>query len=362
MTEFLFEFVGYPWMEAANFPVFLERTKMLARFANVCFVSIISLTLSLSAICPAGEPPVKFDVPALVGVKEAIYADSSVPRGNEKIIQVVIPVSSEASSRDRGNVDEFRFDIFWNRNVYPIADYSPKTRTTSEIEGLISVEKSKDNNSGIGINLNSGYQDLLTGSAKADLSQRTGSKLRYQEVPQHEVLVASGTVQRGTGAFFRFHPSKRETLEGGRDLMVAYRVPVNWRGGLLKIECRANGSRKVIGAWRDPIEESRSFIVPIYLEGDDQARDAAVNFVRSEQNLRMNWDQHVRQQSKPTGLFGLGAPQSNLNRVPDQWMHYLIQSGSDDYLEKYRPRLTFGLATAADEFVAARQGLLRFSR
>ena len=105
----------------------------------------------------------------------------------------------------------------------------------------------------------------MTGSAKADLSQRTGSKLRYQEVPQHEVLVASGTVQRGTGAFFRFHPSKRETLEGGRDLMVAYRVPVNWRGGLLKIECRANGSRKVIGAWRDPIEESRSFIVPLSL-------------------------------------------------------------------------------------------------
>ena len=69
MTEFLFEFVGYPWMEAANFPVFLERTKMLARFfANVCFISIISLTLFLSAICPADEPPVKFDVPALVGV------------------------------------------------------------------------------------------------------------------------------------------------------------------------------------------------------------------------------------------------------------------------------------------------------
>ena len=218
----------------------------------------IAFLVFVSPAC-GDEPAIKFDVPALIGVKEAIYVEGQIPLGDEKIIEVVIPVTSEVRSRDRGNVAEFRFDIYWNRSVYPVADYVPKTQTVSEIEGLISVEESNDKNAGLGINLSSGYHDVVSGIAKADVSQRTGTKTKYQEVPLHEVLVASGTVQRGTGAFFRFHPSRRETLEGGRDLVVAYRVPQSWRGGVLKVECRADGHRKVIGSWREPFNESLAF-------------------------------------------------------------------------------------------------------
>jgi len=335
---------------------------MSGRFFTKPFVCCILFAIVSVSQLRSDEPAIQFDVPALIGVKEAICVEGQVPLGNEKIIEVVIPVSSEVRSSDRGNVDEFRFDVYWNRSVYPVADYAPKTQTVSEIEGLITVEKSKDKNNGVGINLSSGYQDLVSGTAKADISQRTGSKIKYQEVPQHEVLVASGTVQRGTGAFFRFHPSKRETLEGGRDLIVAYRVPQSWRGGVLKIECRADGHRKIIGSWREPFEESRAFVLPIYLEGDDQARQAAIGFVRSEQNLRINWQQHRHENSQPaTGLLGFAAP-SNSNAIPDQWMHHLIQSGRDDYLTRYRSKLSPALANAASDFVVARKSLLEFSR
>ncbi|MDG1875597.1 MAG: hypothetical protein P8J27_16925 [Mariniblastus sp.] len=325
-------------------------------FACYC----IAFLVFVSPAC-GDEPAIKFDVPALIGVKEAIYVEGQIPLGDEKIIEVVIPVTSEVRSRDRGNVAEFRFDIYWNRSVYPVADYVPKTQTVSEIEGLISVEESNDKNAGLGINLSSGYHDVVSGIAKADVSQRTGTKTKYQEVPLHEVLVASGTVQRGTGAFFRFHPSRRETLEGGRDLVVAYRVPQSWRGGVLKVECRADGHRKVIGSWREPFNESLAFVLPIYLEGDDEARQAAISFVRSEQNLRINWKQHKAEETRPTsGLLGFATPSPKT--IPDQWMHYLIQSGSDDYLAKYRSRLSPMLADAANDFVAARRDLLKFSR
>ena len=318
----------------------------------------------LPRLTDASEPSVKFDVPAIVAAHEIEFAESHSSDSSQKIIELLIPVTTEILSSDRGNVEEFRFDVYWNRNVYPLANYAPKTQTFSEIEGLISVEKSNDKNGGIGINLSSGYHDVVSGLAKADLSNRSGTKLSYQEVPQHEILVASGTIQRGTGAFFRFHPSKRETLEGGRDLIVAYRVPQSWRGGVIKVECRAAGHRKIIGSWRDSFEESRAFVLPIYLEGDDQARRAAEDFVRSEQGLRRNWQHHVDRNSPSSlGLLGLAARPSPINSgLPKQWVHYLIQSGRDDYLDRYRSSLPDDVADAADRFVAAREDLFKFGR
>ena len=312
----------------------------------------------------ADRPTVKFDVPALVPAREVELDCEHSFGSSQKTIELIIPVSSETNSNERDNIDEFRFDVFWNRNVYPLVEYAPKTQTVSDIEGLITVEKSHDKNAGIGVNLGSGFQDVVSGQAKIDMSHRNATKLNYQEIPQHEVLVASGTIQRGTGAFFRFHPSKRETLEGGRDLIVAFRVPQSWRGGVITVECRAEGHRKIIGAWRDPFEESRAFVLPIYLEGDDQARQAAEDFVRSEQGLRKNWQRHIdRKTPKSHGILGLVAPPQPIkSTLPKHWVHFLIQSGKDDYLIRYRSNLPESVADAAERFVSARQDLFDFSR
>jgi len=309
----------------------------------------------------AEEPIVKFDVPALVGVHELEFAPGHQSEsGSQKIVEVVIPVSTQIGFGNRGDIEEFRFDVFWNRNVYPLADYSPKTQTVSRIDGLISVEKSDSRKSGIGLNISSNMSEVVNGNAKADLSKNSGTKTAYHEVPQHEVLVASGSIQRGTGAFFRFHPSKRETLEGGRDLIVAFRVPQSWRAGVIKIECRAQGHRKIVGSWREPVEENRAFVVPIFLEGDDQARQAAEDFVRSEQGLRQDWQRHQSQSGTTSGFFSfaLSAPQS----IPNEWVHHLIQSGNDNYLERYRNRIPNGVVESAEDFVVARKQLFAFSR
>ncbi len=339
---------------------------MSSHFSPSClqFTIISALLVTSLNVTIAQQPPLKFDVPALVGVHELEFAEGHVGESStQKIIEVVIPISTEIDFADRGNIDEFRFDVYWNRNVYPLADYAPKTQTVSDIDGLISVEKSIDKNAGIGINLSGSLPEIVSGNAKVDLSQRDGTKLKYNEVPQHEILVASGTVQRGTGAFFRFHPSKRETLEGGRDLIVAYRVPQSWRGGVIKIECRAQGHRKIVGSWREPFEENRAFVLPIYLEGDDQARRAAEDFVRSEQGLRQNWQLHQsKSNASLSGLFSFSRPSSSNSTPPSEWVHHLIQSGSDQSLAQYRAKLPDDVVDAADQFVVSRKELFKFSR
>ncbi len=336
---------------------------------NAIRMTCLSLfvTLLFTAVARGDDPPVRFDVPALKSVHEVPIADLHGLSPMQKIVEVVIPVTTEIQSSDRNNVQEFRFDVFWNRNVYPICDYAPKTQTASEIEGLISVDQSTERNATLGLNLQSGYQDVVKGSAQAGLGTRKSLNRHYQEIPQHEVLVASGTIKRGTGAFFRFHPSRTEILEGGRDLVVAFQVPQSWRGGVLQIECHAAGHRKVLGAWKDSFEVSRAFILPIYLEGDDQARKAATEFVRSEQRLMLHWQKHQRQPEPEKlqqfqFLFGSSNPRKNSPKnLPKNWVHYLIQSG-DVYFEKYQDRLPVDVADAAGHFVQARADLLSMGR
>lgn len=335
---------------------------------NRATVSRLSLSLVMFCILAnralAGEPTIQFDVPALIPAEVLEPADSSNANPSQKIIELVVPVTSVVTAGDRDDIDEFRFDIFWNRNVYPLEDYSPKTQTFSEVDGLITVEKHKNRNAGIGIDLDSGFRDVVSGHAKADVSQQNGTRLKYQEVPQHEVLVASGTVKRSTGAFFRFHPSRRDTLEGGRDLVVAFRVPQSWRGGVVTVECRAQGHRKILGSWRETFEQNRAFVLPIYLDGDDQARQAAEDFVRSEQSLRQNWQCHIRGKSSSSAMLAGFVPRTSgsTSSLPKQWVHYLIQSGNDEYLTRYRSKLPQKVADAAEQFVSARQDLFQFSR
>ena len=327
------------------------------------FLSLIIALMSASPLL-SGEPVVQFDVPALLEIREVGFSDGL--RSNEslqKTIEIIIPVTAEVVSNDRENIDEFRFDVYWNRNVYPLADYAPKTRTVSGIEGLVSVETTAERKAAIGIDFGTVNQGVVSGSAKADLSNRNGTKLRYLEVPEHDVLVASGTIQRGTGAFFRFHPSKRETLEGGRDLIVAYRVRRSWRGGVIKIECHAKGHRKIVGSWNEPFEESRVFVVPVFLEGDDQARRAAVDFVQSEQGLRQAIrKREIRSDQNILNVFSLSPRLYYTSSLPSQWVDHLIESGRDDYLERYRSKLSGEIVKAADRFAFARQELFRLSR
>ena len=306
----------------------------------------------LAAPVFAQEAPVDFDVPALAGVREILPS----PFATSKTIEVLLPVSTVIDSKHRGEVEEFRFDVSWNRSVYPLFDYGPKTQTVSDIEGLLNVEKNESRNAALSGSISGKPLDSVAASLSSDIGRGSSTRKSFQEVPQHDVLVASGTIDRGTGAFFRFHGSKKETLEGGRDLVLAYTVPNSWRNGILKVECRASGKRRVAGLWNEPFETGRSFIVPLYLDGDLASQQLAIDFVRAEQGLRKSWlafDKQLRD-SRKRFPYGLLKTESEL---PQQWPHLLIQSGDDQYLSQYQGFLTQDVAVAAGKFVQVRSSL-----
>ena len=338
---------------------------MLAHF-KACSFLLLTFVLLRGNVAGQSLPgqTVKFDVPAILAAPldpAGLAAQGATE--DDQLLQVVIPVSSEIRTQSKQSIDAFRFDVFWNEIAYPVQDYSPKTQTVSEVQGEISTETTKETKSGFGLRLNADLQSIVSGESSAEKGTTDSVTKKFKQLPNQSVLVASGTSHRGTGVFFRFHRSSQTVLEGGRDLMAQFVVPPDWRAGVLRVNCFAIGTTNVFGGWENPFETSRTFVVPVYRQGDLQAKAAAVKFAEAEQRLRLAWLRHQgsRPKSKPLPFSAfLVSTGGDSNRLPQQWAHLLIQTGNDEYLEKYRSQLPRNLQTSADNFVAARQALNNF--
>ena len=334
---------------------------MSVRF-EAYFFSLLSFVLLLNDVDgqTLTDQAVKFDVPAIlavaVGPTDFAFDDGLA----DQFLQVVVPVSAELKVRSKHDIDTFRFDVFWNQTAYSVLDYLPRTRTISEIQGEIATETTQEYKTSLGLNLNADLQSIISGETSAEVGSTDSVKKKFRQLPDQSIHVASGTSHRGTGVFFRFHRSNQTALEGGRELMVQFQVPHDWRAGILRVNCFATGTTNIIAGWDNPFETSRTFVVPIYRQGDSQARTAALKFVSAEQRLRLAWRSYeaTKTKSKPlpfsTFLVSTG---SGSSKLPPQWAHLLIQTGNDEYLARYRSQLPASLLLSADDFVTARQAL-----
>ena len=190
-------------MDRPDVAVIQGRVMMLIRRSfTFCHIAICCVTmLALSGRLLAGEPAVVFDVPAMLPVHELIQVGVP-PVTHSKIVEIVIPVTVEISPSDREHISEFRFDVSWNGHAFPIEDYGPKSQTDSHIDGTINVDRSDESSVGVGLNGHSDKLEVATLTGNADLSKRSSARQSYKEIPQHHPVIASGTIKRGTGAFF----------------------------------------------------------------------------------------------------------------------------------------------------------------
>jgi hypothetical protein len=173
--------------------------------------------------------------------------------------------------------------------------------------------------------------------------------------------LASGTTRRGTGAFFTFKQSRLSTLEGRRELLLIYQVPATWRGGILQVKLESSGRRKKFAGFKEDFKVARVFMVPAFVDGDDQARLLANQFARSEQQLRYDWENLLQSNDRAGSgddwrIFG---QQQN---SPSLLAHQLIQSNSEKLDVRMQRQMPKSIARSADQFVDARKDLLAISR
>ncbi len=327
----------------------------------------IWVVVQLSFTCLTwGDGCVAFDVPAVVESCEVLESDAFTVDPNIRLVRIDVPCSTLVQCRNEQQVLQLMLRVRGLSPGMQVSDYLPQTQTYSEIDGPIAVETNNQKTANLGIDANGTASEVVKLKASAGLGNSNGRTQRYQKIPEQKLLVASGTISRGMGVYYKFRHTNQTTLEGGHLLSITFRVPATWRGGLLRIDCQACGSEKyLLGTDDDFVAGSKTFVLATYLKGDRQAQQVANQYAQLESQLHQNaavWSRHQSKKKRdPLAQFGELFAKRN-SKLPENWVDKFMLYDSRSIKNEIRPYLSKSLQRATDQFVAARLRVLRLNR
>ncbi len=328
--------------------------------------SFVFLVTSLATAMFAGpglawqDGCVNFDIPSMIPACE-ISNDELLVDG-ERLVELVIPVSSMVECRNDQRVQELLIQVRGLGTGLQVADYAPRTQLYSDVDGTIAIEQRQERKSNIGLNANGSAAGAVDLAANLGHGNTVGSSERFQKIPTQKLLLASGTVSRGKGAYFKFRHSPQTTLEGGQEIILKLRVPSSWRGGMLRVDCQASGKEKQLFGEYDFMAGNSSFVVATWLKGDSEARQVVLEYSRLESRLR-GFAAAAKRQAKqdrdkdPIGQL-LGYHETSTSKLPSNWAERIALFDSRSIRDNIKPYLPEGMQNATDKFLVSRRNVL----
>lgn len=261
--------------------------RLAHRHALGLFALPLLLSVAERAVC-AETPRVQFDM-APVAVCRDITDEAFVElHPNERLLEARFEVSTLLVAGHEDDLDEFVFRFTSPGKQLRIADYSPKSTLASEYAGTINVEKKNEATKSAGVSVSGVLDHLVKVGGSGDIGSKDQLALKYELHSPKEPVTSSGTVARGTGAYFKFRPSRQTSLEGSRTFQFVLRAPADWRGDYLQVHCEAHGRRRgVMRTFDEPFRAgARDFFVALYLAGDAESKTRAEQMARAESDLQ----------------------------------------------------------------------------
>lgn len=337
---------------------------MTDRVVFGCLAAVWSLGLG-SPAARAEVPRVYFDMPYAVACRDVTPSEFAALNPSEKLVEARFQISSLLASGAEQDLTQFFYRIDSPQRSFAVSDYLPKTLHESAIAGTVAVKNTDEQTMSLGINFSGQYECLTGASATSGVGQKNVSGVEYQKLPALETVVASGTILRGTGVYFKLKASERNLLEGERSFAVVLRVPYAWRADYVHLRCEAEGvKRGMVRSLDETVRAGeRDFLVGLYLEGDEQGRAVAEHFAASEARLRQAAQAQAKQNQQrayPTlvqkvgAVFTLGGPQS-----PENWLPNLLYGNNRHAVAGNR--LPREVAHSAANFTDARERLRQLS-
>lgn len=322
--------------------------------------------LATFAITPifAQSPRAQFDVHPLIGCRDVTTAEFRAVNRGERLIEVPLSVSVLVPPDAGGELAELLVRVESPDRTAVVVDYTPRTSLDSDIAGTMRVERREESSKSLDFHAKSTYNLLVDAEVKGSSRSRSNTDTHYEKQPPLELCVASGTVNRGFGAYFKWKPTNRTTLEGSRDMLLVLRVPDGWRGDYLTIRCEAYGREPAMLVGHSETQKwvRKSFLVALYEEGDVAARADAIRLLRAEARLR----EQVQVDRKQVQRSFAGNPLTELSGLlgvrdstsPEAWWEQLVYGPSlNDRDGKIVRRLPSGVRDTVSSYQEARRAL-----
>jgi hypothetical protein len=245
---------------------------------------VIAAGLSVgSSQCLLAGPAedIAFDLPSSIECRDVTTNEFAAANPQLKQIEAKVRISARESEGTTAEIVQVDYEIRLARPLR-VVDYLPKTFLESAVVAdQIDITAAKEDSRANGTDAAIAYKPLIIGGSHNTTAKKSEAK-HFKQVAQRDVVLASGTVERERGVFFRVRPSRSATFEGSREFVLVAAVPRGWRADVCEVSCTARVSKhSMIGTSVSSIGGQRTSI-GMYLVGDVEAATTAEDFRKAQ--------------------------------------------------------------------------------
>jgi hypothetical protein len=240
---------------------------------SALFILVMALTSVASA--RAEDARVVFDVPDRIECKDVTPAKCAAMHPTVKVIEAKFRISASLAEGTEDSLVDFTYMISSPNLRLKILDYLPNTTLESRYaDDRIEVADFTKETDTQSAEARVGYSIFSLNALATRVAHKTEQN-NYEKIAPKSLVLASGTMNRGHGVFFKLRPSNSASLEGSKEFSFLAIVPRAWRGDWCTFVCSGRAAKKNLLGTQNVTAGVAKVDVGLYLCGDDEAGNLA---------------------------------------------------------------------------------------
>lgn len=265
------------------------QPQSVAKWFSALFLALIGLG---QTIARAEAPLVVFDLPYTVECRDV------TPKGYEAsygrtVLEAVFRISPRLMAGREKDLRRLHYEISTEQQM-PILGYLPDSQVGTEVANGVIAIRAGDYHGKLAVRYfvsPAAGDGLLQGDLQS-------SQVEYLQLAPKNLLLASGTLQRGFGVYYDLMPSRQDTLQKQREYACLFEVPRGWRADFVSILCRARGMKRNLVSETETDCGISMLSVGLYKQNDGEGRAAAEFLARKQQAYFDRLAQEARSRAK----------------------------------------------------------------
>ncbi len=248
------------------------------RLQLITLLSAIGVGFNLGMLTQriaAEEARVLFDVPDKIECHDVTPEKCAAMHPTLKVIEAKFRISAAFMAGNEESAVDFNYMISSPKMRLKILDYLPNTTLESQFaDDRIEVADFTEEGDTSTQEARVAYAFFSLSAVKSQMSRKLEQN-KYQRIAPKSLVVASGTMNRGHGVFYKLRPSNAASLEGSKEFSFLAIVPKNWRGDWCTFVCTARSEKKNLLGTSIATSGLTKVDIGLYLCGDEPASDLA---------------------------------------------------------------------------------------
>ncbi len=268
----------------------------LRRFSCSRWLPKVAIATVMVFASPAGRADgIKaiFDVPDKIECRDVTPTKCAAAYPDVKVIEATIRISASLEEGTEDSIVDFTYMISSPEMRLKILDYLPNTLLESRFaDDRIEVTDRIEDTDTTNLEALAGYSIFSLSAARSQVNRRTESN-QYERIAPKALVLASGTMNRGHGVFYKLRRSNTVSLEGAKEFTFLAKVPKNWRGDWCTVMCTSRANKKTLLGNSIVSAGAARVDVGLHLSGDKEAADLCRQLCRAQEGdggrLKKQW-------------------------------------------------------------------------